>query len=180
MAFELFTAGEIRGITRLPAQTIRRYVNDFSEFFSEPARIPTKGRRFNGQDIKTLLIIRNMKSTHAGNDKILATLQDKNQLANTARFEELNAVKILSAAREDLKQARQEITAFQTVRGMEYLAARETKHLVNKFEKSLAQRDEMPDIIKRLDGIENAFKRLLFELNFERENKPFLAKVLGL
>lgn len=53
-----FTAGRASGATDIPLVTMRRYVNEFSEHFSESARISSRGRRYSDKDIELLLKIR--------------------------------------------------------------------------------------------------------------------------
>lgn len=180
MAKDIFTAGQASGITQLPPTTIRRYVRTFSGFFSEPAKLDHKGRRFNGQDIKTLLTIRNLKSTHAGNEKILASLNGEIPQACTARFEETNALKIFSAARQELQQARQEINDFATVRRNEYITARDARELTKRFSKYMTQQDQTPDLLARLQSVESKLTKLIKLWNEQEENKPLLARFLGL
>jgi DNA-binding transcriptional MerR regulator len=54
------TTGQAVGLTGLSMQTIQRYVRAYPMGFSEQARKPEKGRRFNGDDIKNLLLINQM------------------------------------------------------------------------------------------------------------------------
>lgn len=57
------TTGQTSGLTGLDKQTIQRYVRRYPVGFSDQARQPVKGRRFNGQDIKNLLLINHMLNT---------------------------------------------------------------------------------------------------------------------
>ena len=70
----LFTTGQAAGATRLSAETIRRYVDQFNEYFSEKARIHVRGRRFTPADIKTLLTIRHLHYDRHPDDQIRQAL----------------------------------------------------------------------------------------------------------
>lgn len=54
------TTGQACGLTGLSLQTVQRYIRRYPMGFSEQACKPKKGRRFNGDDVKNLLLINQM------------------------------------------------------------------------------------------------------------------------
>lgn len=89
------TTGETSGITGIPIKTIQHYIKSYPEGFSETARQPNRGRRYSLRDIKTLLIIRNMRSHREPPDKIREAItgEQTESIADVAE-----AITIASAA----------------------------------------------------------------------------------
>lgn len=53
-----YTTREVSARTGLPIITIQRYIKQFPEGFSDRAKIPARGRRYTGEDIRILIFIR--------------------------------------------------------------------------------------------------------------------------
>lgn len=180
MAIDLFTAGQTSGITQLPAQTIRRYVSDFSEYFSEGAKIPTKGRRYTKQDIKNLLLIRNLKSSHTKNEKIKAALQSNSQPVSEGNYDDMNALKIVSYARAQNAETKQLITECIQISRQAMRTIAEAKYITDRFSKSLELREETPMLKIALTEQTAKLQKIIDEWNFSQMNKGFLSRLLGL
>ena len=84
---QLFTTGLVLGLTRLKLSTVQRYVKNFNEFFSDKARIPTRGRRFTGEDVKILLLIKHLYSLRESKAEIMKALNGEKELPAVAWFE---------------------------------------------------------------------------------------------
>lgn len=84
---QLFTTGKVLGLARLKLSTVQRYVKTFNEFFSEAARIPTRGRRFTGEDVKKLLLIKHLYSLRETKANIAKALSGEKELPAVAWFE---------------------------------------------------------------------------------------------
>ncbi len=65
-----YTTGQAAGFTRITVKTIQRYIREHPGFFSEKARQPKKGRRYTAQDIKNLLIIRQLSQARESQARI--------------------------------------------------------------------------------------------------------------
>lgn len=70
------TTGQVSGITWLAPTTMYRYVKDYPDYFSDPAKLHTKGRRWNDQDIETLNAIRTLHHSRLGKEKIKEALSN--------------------------------------------------------------------------------------------------------
>jgi DNA-binding transcriptional MerR regulator len=84
---QLFTTGKVLGLTRLKIATVQRYIKTFPEFFSDTARIPTRGRRFTGEDVKILLLIKHLYSSGENKSEITKALNGEKELPAVAWFE---------------------------------------------------------------------------------------------
>jgi DNA-binding transcriptional MerR regulator len=73
---DVMSTSQIAGLLGIPNHTLQKYVNEFGECFSESARKHNRGRRYNAGDINNLLLIRQMKTTHAGHEAIARALAD--------------------------------------------------------------------------------------------------------
>ena len=110
-----FTTGEVVGITQIPLKTIQRYIKQFPEGFSGLARQQKKGRRYQGQDLKNLLLIRHLFRSHKKSIMIHAALlgewtpdslpwleiENVMEVAQSARLEMLETGKHVEKARKD-------------------------------------------------------------------------------
>lgn len=70
-----YTTGEVLGKINLQEQTIQSFVKSFPFAFGEDARKPSRGRRWTGQDIKNLLLIRYLKSKRESKERISQALR---------------------------------------------------------------------------------------------------------
>ena len=70
MMDKTYSTATVYGMTTIPIRTIQDYVKDFRDCFSEAARQPSKGRRFNDLDIKRLLTIKRLRSERFTDDEI--------------------------------------------------------------------------------------------------------------
>ncbi len=70
-----FTTGEVLGKINFQEQTIQSFVKSFPFAFGEDARKPNRGRRWTGQDIKNLLLIRYLKSKRESKERIEQALR---------------------------------------------------------------------------------------------------------
>lgn len=179
MGKETFSHGQTSGITGIPPQTLRRYIHDYKEFFSESAQKPTKGRRFTPVDINNLLLIRHLYFERIAPDRIRAALRGEWQPAAIPQYNNQDALTLVKAAQERLeatgeysKQARQAARQAQSV-------VDAAGHIVNRFKKVIdkqLQESQDPnemnykariqDLEKRLEALEKAqrAKRGLFGL----------------
>ncbi len=70
-----YTTGEIVGKTNLTAQMAQGFVKSFPFAFGEAARKNQRGRRWTGQDVKNLLLIRYLKSKRESRERIAQALR---------------------------------------------------------------------------------------------------------
>lgn len=75
MSEKLYTSGEVLGITGLKRCTMQRYIRTWRDFFSPSARKPGRSRRYTGQDIKQLFLIRYLHSQRESGDRITQALR---------------------------------------------------------------------------------------------------------
>lgn len=88
------TSGQAVGLTGLSMQTIQRYIRRYPMGFSEQARKPKKGRRFNGDDIKKLLLINTMLHSREQKQHIEAALIGEYESPDLSLFEVQNLLRM--------------------------------------------------------------------------------------
>jgi DNA-binding transcriptional MerR regulator len=71
---DVMSTSQIAGLLGIPNITLQKYIREFGDYFSETARQHNRGRRYNAGDINNLLLIRQMKTTHAGHEAITRAL----------------------------------------------------------------------------------------------------------
>jgi DNA-binding transcriptional MerR regulator len=172
-----FTAGQTAGITRIAPQSIRRYVLQFPEYFSAEARKPNKGRRYNQQDIKTLLAIRNLKTGHHGEAKIKAALQG--ELSNLPDFDQLDAIKLVEAAQRVIGRANDLVWEAKTKNRQAYSTIDDAKYLTKRFERSLEMREQVPELTRRINELEENLAKLTEALRYHELRKHGLLSIFG-
>jgi DNA-binding transcriptional MerR regulator len=100
---DLHTSGEVTGLTKVPAVTVQRYVKTFPEFFSDRAKIHTKGRRYTTKDVELILVIRAF-ADRGISFKGIKKLIDEGKFDPSAisKQEQVDAIRINARSRDDL------------------------------------------------------------------------------
>lgn len=89
------TTGQTCGLTGLSLQTVQRYVRAYPMGFSAEARKPVKGRRFNGDDVKNLLLINHLLHSKQ-KSKIAKVLRGELESPDLALFEIANCMQMFN------------------------------------------------------------------------------------
>lgn len=116
----LYHTRTVEGMTGIAIRTIQVYVHDFREYFSEEARKPSKGRRFNPKDIDILQTIQRLRAGRFQDDEIRKVLSGETPLMLAHQFDETkvkdfaaHALEYFEDANETLKEANQLIRSAQ-------------------------------------------------------------------
>lgn len=175
MANDLWTTGQTSGLTQIPPQTLRRYVHDYRQFFSESAQRPTKGRRFTQQDIDYLLLIRHLYNNNFGPEKIESALKGEWVPPAKPQYNNLDALTLVENARQQMasagdyaRQARANAQSAQNV-------VNAASHMLNQFRDVISarvdQKQQVPVILERLEQLEKRVEQLEQKKTFEEANK---------
>lgn len=103
---ETYSSGNVVGMTGISACTIRRYIRDFRQFFSESAQQPHRGRRYTADDQRKLLSIRHLYSERKSRDKIMSALEGKWTPPSMPRYDIEDTTKIIACAHEMLRETK--------------------------------------------------------------------------
>lgn len=94
-----YTTGEASGVADCPAPTLRRYVHDYRSFFSEGARISSRGRRFTEKDIELVLRVRGYYARGYAAKDILQALKEGHDPAAPPRRDLADVLRLLDVAK---------------------------------------------------------------------------------
>lgn len=179
MTDEIYTAGQVSGITGIHPASIRRYVQDYREFFTEGAQRPSKGRRYSQEDVKRLLLIRHLNQEHRPKETIQAALKgvwapaaqrtydtfDALALVDTAKGQMTSAANYAREARQAAQQAQSTVNA--------------ANHILNRFNKAIAAREQVPDLIEKVKQLEQRLAAIESKVSMQQQKKGFLDTLLG-
>lgn len=115
MAEILFTTGQASGFTHIKPQTMRRYIKDFGEFFSDGARIPKCGRRFTPQDMNRLRLIRHMFFERHKAEMVRTALLGKFENPNLETYDLEDVSRLVKESWEDIKAVSQAAKNAKTI-----------------------------------------------------------------
>lgn len=101
-----YTTGQAAGFTRLPVKTIQRYIREHADAFSPKAKQPQKGRRYTAQDIKNLLMIRQLSQAREPHDRISAALAGTWIPESMPMIEIENALQIAQVTQNAMTQSK--------------------------------------------------------------------------
>jgi len=103
----LLSTGQVSGATEIPDSTMRRYIRELPEFFSDDAKRDTKGRRYTERDIDFMLAIRGYCNRGLSFEEIRKEFENKKfDPQRPSRRDVADAVRVVANANNLLDQAR--------------------------------------------------------------------------
>lgn len=169
MSSELFSTGRTSGITAIPPQTLRRYVQDFKEFFSESAQKPTKGRRFTSQDINNLLLIRHLYFERTSPDRIRAALRGEWAPAAAPQYNNQDALLIVEAAQKRMEATKGYVKEAKQAAYQANNVVDAARHILERFREVIE--GGSPDYQARINALERRITTLETTLNQQRSKR---------
>jgi len=101
---DLFSTGEVRGITGLSTQSIQLYVRTFPEIFSAQARQPHRGRRYTWREVKAIQLIHHLRTAERQDkDTIRAALAGEWESRHAQMYEVQDLAAFMAEARKFIK-----------------------------------------------------------------------------
>lgn len=152
------TTGQTCGLTGLSLQTIQRYVRAYSMGFSPEARKPVKGRRFNGDDIKNLLVINHLLHSKQ-KSKISKVLRGELDSPDLALFEVNDFLMMFNT-----------ITALAKNLESFYLEVKQEKEFLQRAAPIIRNHSQMLEVL-RFDVSRLKMRRTLSEGDFDHPVK---------
>jgi DNA-binding transcriptional MerR regulator len=175
MASDLWTTGQTSGLTQIPPQTMRRYVQDYREFFSESAQRPTKGRRFTQQDINNLLMIRHLYNSNYSPERIKAALKGEWVPPAKPQYDSMDALTLVETARQQMESAADYAQQARYSAQRSKSAVDGAEHTLRQFREVISarvdQKQHVPAILERLDQLEERIHQLEQRLSSQDQNR---------
>jgi DNA-binding transcriptional MerR regulator len=155
----LFTTGEVAGLLYISAATIQRYIKTFPESFSEGARKPSRGRRYNSDDVRKLYTIHHLYNQRFRESSIRQALSRGVLAPVGEKFQVEDALEIVETARGQFAGAeyfaRQARSAAQTAKS----SVDTVSHELGRYK----------DLIDRLEG---RIRKIENELRIKPHRNP--------
>lgn len=168
------SSGQVSGLLGLNPQTVRNYIRQFNEFFSDPARISSPGRRFSREDINRLLLIRHLYHDGKKADEIRAALHGDWTPPEVDHYNNMDALALLEAARKESEQAKQHNNQARQWARQAQSTVESAEHILHRFKKVIERKQETDQLLDRLEALETRLKTLEEGLTEKQPRRGFL------